>query len=147
MQIRYLTSADTSAAKLVADANRDTLGFLPRKKLEEAAEQKRCFVAVDDEAIVGFVIFRHRKIDDQTTLSDICVDVKCRRQRIGASLVERLIADCEERKRAFILLKCPEDLDANLFYERLGFKPQNVEPGKSRRLKVWLMPITEKVEN
>jgi ribosomal protein S18 acetylase RimI-like enzyme len=146
MQIRYLTTRDVAAAKLVADENRDALGFLPRKKLEEAAEQKRCFIATADEHLVGFVIFRHRKIDNQTTLSDICVDTSSRRCGVGSKLIRHLITDCEEKGRDFILLKCPENLEANHFYEHIGFELQNIEQGKSRKLKVWCMPIPKKVE-
>ena len=147
MKIRHLTTADIAAAKHLADANRDALGFLPKKKLEEVAQQKRCFVAIDNGTLVGFVIFRHRKIDNQTTLSDICVDTGGRRSGVGSKLIQHLITDCEKRERDFILLKCPEDLDANHFYQRVGFALRNTEKGKSRKLNIWGMPISEKVES
>lgn len=131
--------------KAIADANRDALGFLPKMKFQEAIEQERCFVAVEGADILGFVVFRHRKIDLQTTLSDICVDAEKRRQGVGRSLIEKLTYDCEDKDRAFIQLKCPQNLKANQFYQNMGFELATVEEGKSRKLNVWRMPISEKI--
>lgn len=144
VDIRYLLTRDIPAVKSIADANRETLGFLPKMKLKEAAEQERCLVAIDRDVVVGFVIYRHRKIDAQTTLSDICVDAASRRHGVGFRLIQHLVRDCETRGRDFIQLKCPEGLAANAFYEHLGFKYEVTEPGKSRRLVVWRMPIGER---
>ena len=128
--------------KLLADANRESLGFMPRKKLEEIADQQRAFVALYDGSVVGFVVFRHRKRDLQTTLSEICVQHEYRGQGIGADLIQSLIRDCDQRNRAYIQLKCPIDLAANQFYEHLGFDLHMTEDGKKRRLNVWRLSIS-----
>ena len=144
IKTRYLVRQDIQVAKTIADTNRDSIGFLPRMKLQEAADQNRCFVATSDEGnLAGFVVFRHRKIDNQTTLSDICVDETYRGKGIGRVLMNTLIENCHEKRREFIQLKCPESLTANQFYERIGFNLIATEEGKSRRLNVWRLPITQ----
>lgn len=129
--------------KLLADANRESLGFIPRKKLEEIADQQRAFVALYSDVVVGFVIFRHRKRDLQTTLSEICVQHGYMRQGIGTQLIQLLVQDCNQKSRAYIQLKCPVDLQANRFYEHIGFQLHIVEDGKKRQLNVWRLDISQ----
>lgn len=130
--------------KTLADAHRLELGFIPRQKFEEVALKQRGFVALDDEALLGFVIFRHRKVDLQTTLSEICVAKANRGQNIGKKLIDALIYECTQMSRDFIQLKCPVELPANQFYRRLGFKLHATEGGKKRSLNVWRFPILYK---
>ncbi|MBZ0098585.1 MAG: hypothetical protein K8F30_05850, partial [Taibaiella sp.] len=69
--LRHIQDIDIPAAKLLADASRDAVGFVTRQKFEEAAKQQRGFVALENTRVVGFVLYRHRKLDQQTTLSEI----------------------------------------------------------------------------
>lgn len=147
INIRGIQVDDVLAIKALADANRGELGFNPRKKFEEVASQQRSFVAISNGDVVGFVIFRHRKIDSQTTLSEICVRQDFRHQHIGEALVARLIKECTEMSRDFIQLKCPVDLPANRFYQRLGFALHMTELGKKRSLNVWRLAIPPKPAN
>lgn len=142
--IRRLQPEDTLSIKVLADANRNELGFNPRQKFEEAAAQRRGFVALADELIVGFVIFRHRRVDRQTTLSEICVAKTQKGQHIGKSLISELVKECTHMSRDYIQLKCPVDLPANQFYLRLGFVLHKTEAGKKRRLNVWRLSTSPK---
>jgi ribosomal protein S18 acetylase RimI-like enzyme len=127
--------------KLLADANRNSISFMTRKKFEEIVDQQRAFVSLFDDTVIGFVVFRHRKLDLQTTLSEICVQHKYRGQGIGTDLIQLLIRDCNQKKRDFIQLKCPIDLPANKFYEHLGFDLHMTEDGRKRKLNVWRLAI------
>lgn len=142
LEIKPMHVENIDDMKLIADANRTSLGFIPKKKFEEIVEQKRGFVALQDNIVIGFVVYRHRKIDSQTTLSEICVHTDYRNQHIGSELIFALIQDCKQRNREFIQLKCPVDLEANGFYERLGFRLHTIEEGKKRQLKVWQLAIS-----
>lgn len=142
--IRQLQPADALSIKVLADAHRIELGFNPRQKFEEAAAQRRGFVALVDELIVGFVIFRHRRVDRQTTLSEICVAKTHRVQHIGKSLISELVKECTYMSRDYIQLKCPVDLPANQFYPHLGFVLYETEMGKKRNLNVWRFSISPK---
>ncbi|GAB4514747.1 MAG: hypothetical protein OHK0046_17270 [Anaerolineae bacterium] len=147
LQIRRLYTEDTPKVKTLADKNRRELGFNPRQKFEEVASEQRGFVAVYNGDLVGFVIFRHRKIDLQTTLSEICVQADYRHHHIGEALVAQLIKECTEISREYIQLKCPVDLTANRFYARLGFVLYTTESGKRRSLNVWRLAIPPKSVN
>jgi ribosomal protein S18 acetylase RimI-like enzyme len=141
IEVKPLQNRHIGKVKALADANRDSLGYNPRKKFEEIVEQQRGLVATENDQVLGFVIYRHRKIDLQTTLSEICVQQDYRRQHIGTKLLNALLQDCQQRSRTFIQLKCPVDLPANGFYERLGFTLYTIEDGKKRQLKVWRLAV------
>jgi ribosomal protein S18 acetylase RimI-like enzyme len=147
INFRGIQVDDVPAIKALADANRRELGFTPCMKFEEAASQRRGFVAVCDGDVIGFVIFRHRKNDSQTTLSDICVRQDFRHQHIGEKLVAHVIKECTEIPREYIQLKCPVELPANRFYQRLGFTHYMTESGKKRSLNVWRLFVPPKPIN
>lgn len=143
-KIEFICETHLDSAKKVADANRDALSFVTRGKFQEAIEQNRGFVAIENNEVIGFVLFRHRKRDKQTTLSDICVDERYRGQNIGRHLIHVLVEDCENKSREFIQLKCPVDLPANKFYSHVGFNLHDIEDGKKRKLNVWRLAIESK---
>lgn len=129
--------------KQIADCNRHSLGFLPKPKVEEAVANNRVVVVkTSEEKVLGFVIFRHRKTDKQTTLSDICVDENWRNQGLGTLLLQFLYDECLNLQRDFVQLKCPVDLPANAFYDRLGFVKHSTEEGRSRKLNIWRLAIS-----
>jgi len=142
LEVKLIHAENIDAVKILADANRNSLGFIPKKKFEEIIEQHRGIVATQDDVAIGFVIYRHRKTDLKTTLSEICVHNDYRNQHIGSKLILALIQDCERQSREFIQLKCPIDLAANGFYEKLGFRLHTIEEGKKRQLNVWHLAIS-----
>jgi len=139
--VRPAASTDLTAIKAIADTNKAALGFLPRPKISEAIQQQRVLVLQTEHELAGFVIYRHRKTDNQTTLSDICVSEEWRGGKGGQALVQALVQDCIEHNRDFILLKCPTDLPANYFYEKSGFTRAGIDNGKHRPLNIWRMDI------
>lgn len=141
--VRLAEKQDIDQIKAIADANRDALGFLPRPKIEDAVKAERIKVVTDNGQILGFVIYRHRKTDQQTTLSDICIAESHRSRGAGKLLIETLYKECQSFSRDFILLKCPEDLSANHFYRKMGFHHERTENGRARRLNVWRMNIIQ----
>ena len=140
-EIRRIQIKDIDPVKALADANRPSLGFNTRKKFEEAVQQQRGFVAIEGEQVIGFVIYRHRKADLQTTLSEICVHNNYRSRSVGGRLFSALIQDCCSKSRSFIQLKCPVDLPANEFYKKVGFELYTTEMGKKRHFNVWRFNI------
>ena len=135
-EIRDIRAEDISSVKAIADANRVALGFNTRKRFEEIVQQERGFVAIADNRVIGFLIFRHRKADLQTTLSDICVHQEYRDRHIGKQLITTLLQECMKKSRSFIQLKCPANLAANEFYRKLGFELHAIEAGKKLNLNV-----------
>lgn len=135
------TSGHISAIKAIADANRDEVGFINRARIVQLVEENRIIVAVLKGKVVGFVAFRHRKTDTQTTLSEICLDQSVRGLGYGRGLINALYQDCISHCRTYIRLKCTVDSDANSFYDHLGFQKVATEAGKVRRLNVWELVV------
>jgi ribosomal protein S18 acetylase RimI-like enzyme len=136
---------DVDAMKKVADASRYELGFILRVQMQEAVEENRAFVTIINNKVVGFVIYRHRKKDLQTTLGEICISQEYRGQGLGKELIRALVQECSNQSRAYIQLKCPVGLHANKFYEHLGFRCISTQPGKSRSLNVWVLDIKKEM--
>ncbi len=130
------TPLDIDGIKQIADAHRNELGFVRRPSLLEAINRSEVLVAKKNGNVLGFVEYRHRK-DQQTTLYNIAVIPEYRGLGIGRKLVQPLVEEAKKRNKDYILLKCPEDLAANKFYEALDFKLHTIEPGKHRQLKIW----------
>lgn len=141
--VNYAQPDDIDSIKKLADTNKQALGFLPRIKVLEAIGSKRVMVLWTPEELGGFVIYRHRKTDRQTTLSDICVAAKWRGRKGGKLLIDALYTECVNFERDFILLKCPQELPANHFYESIGFRRIRTEAGRARQLNVWQLDITD----
>ena len=134
--IRKATLTDLDAIKNLADTHKHELGFVLRPALAKSIERDEVFVAQNSKDVIGFVEYHHRR-DDQTTLYHIAVQSGHRRQGIGRQLVDALVRDAGERNKQYIQLKCPLDLEANEFYEGLGFICVDIQPNKHRELAIW----------
>lgn len=138
--IRRALPEDIEAIKELADAHKHELGFLRRPSLREAIQRGELLVAQNGVGIVGFVEYRHRR-DDQTTLYNLVVHPDHRCLGIGYQLVLALEQEAHQKEKSLVLLKCPEDLSSNFFYERIGYEKAAVEQGKNRRLNIWQKPL------
>lgn len=138
--IRKAALADVDVIKGLADAHKHELGFVLRPALANSIDRGEVFIAENGIGIVGFVEYHHRR-DSQTTLYHIAVHSDHRRQGIGRQLVDALIRDAAQCNKRVIQLKCPVDLQANEFYERLGFSQIDVQPGRNRDLAVWRLVL------
>jgi N-acetylglutamate synthase-like GNAT family acetyltransferase len=138
--IRKATLHDLNAIKLLADRHKEELGFVLRPALEKAIADQEIFVAAVDAEVVGFVHYHHRR-DQQTTLYHIIVSEPNRLQGIGQALVNSLSQEASQFERKFVLLKCPQELPANHFYEDCGFVLVGTENGKRRSLNTWRLAL------
>lgn len=141
--VRLASPEDVPAIKRIADANRKELGFVISARIADDIRHAGVLVAVYREQVVGFVMYRHRKRDTQTTLSAICIDARFRCSGIGTLLINRLRRDCSIVCSDFIQLKCPADLSSNAFYARSGFRLVATEAGKARALNVWRLFLSD----
>jgi ribosomal protein S18 acetylase RimI-like enzyme len=139
--IRKAVRSDLDEIKTLADAHKRELGFTLRPTLAESIARGEVFVAADDADLIGFVDYRHRK-DEQTTLYHLVVSPEWRQRGVGRGLIEALQTEATERGKDYILLKCPEDLPANAFYQKLGFELTTSENGRSRKLNVWRLTLS-----
>lgn len=144
------------AAKTLADKHKRELGFINLAILRKAIESNSLLVvpllvdttklvhlAVETEAaLTGFVHFYVRR-DSVVTLYSIVVAEAYRHVGMGRQLFEELVGVAYARGKTEIRLKCPAELSANSFYERLGFRVACVETGKNSPLNVWTYTLGE----
>jgi len=140
--IRQATPEDLGVIKHLADQHKKELGFVLRPALEKAITDQELLVAQVEDQVVGFVHYHHRR-DGQTTLYHIVVDTNFRSQGIGKALVDALTLEAKRHGKRQILLKCPVDLAANSFYQRIGFSLLRDEEGNRRRLRVWGTQVSD----
>ncbi|HEX2913494.1 MAG TPA: GNAT family N-acetyltransferase [Chloroflexia bacterium] len=135
-----------AGTKRLSDRNKRELGFVNRAILEKAIVAGELLVAVDSRAteeepdVAGFVHFYVRR-DQVITLYSIVVSQAYQGTGLGRRLFEALVIEARQRGKQQILLKCPTELAANLFYERMGLEIIRVEEGKRRPLNVWAYTI------
>lgn len=134
--IRHADICDLDAIKRIADANRESIGFVMRPALVNGIQKRWLLVVEIDGQIVGFAHYRHR-LDDQTTLYELCVRQDKRGQGIGRALIGRLWQESQTHGKIRLRLKTPVDLSANGFYRHIGFRHVGQEAGKKRSLNVW----------
>lgn len=142
--IRLAVPADVPACKAIADDHKHELGFLTRAVFSEAIARHNLLVAqlTDSSKIVAFVRYNHRKRGSETAIYDICVDINHYRMGAGRALLDVLATDCRSRERTSIILKCPEDLSANQFYQSIGFQRIGLDAGRRRALVVWRLLLS-----
>jgi hypothetical protein len=123
---------DLDWIKAMADRHRAEVGFVQRAALAEGIARGEVFVVAGQ--YVGLVasgcafVHFHRRRDGWRTVYELCSEVPgCGRTLLAA--VPRPVR-----------LKCPVDLPANGFYERVGGTLARTEPGKRRALNVWEWP-------
>ena len=134
---------DLDAIKQLADKHRNELGFVMRPSLEKSIHEEEIIIAVNDNSIIGFVHYHHRR-DEQTTLYHIVVNPEYRLSGIGSELITRLKMEAGNIGKAFVLLKCPVPLASNIFYQAIGFKLTSTETGKERKLNIWQLDLETK---
>lgn len=138
--IRKARPSDLLILKEIADQHKHELGFVLRPALSRSIGREEVLVAEDDTDLLGFVEYHHRR-DEQTTLYHIVVTSDCRRQGVGKALINHLRDEARDLQKSVILLKCPDDLSAQEFYKRVGFRPIREETGKKRSLVVFVLDI------
>lgn len=88
-------------------------------------------IALMNDSIIGFLISSVKK--KNLHIHRIAVSKKYQRKKVGSALMEHLLADCYESGISGITLKVHEfNINAQLFYEKLGFKKKKSH--KSRYL-------------
>ncbi len=142
--IRKAVQEDIDDIKWLADRNRKELGFIIRSSLERSIERQEIIVATDITCneVVGFIDYHHRR-DQQSTIYHFLVAESYRHNGIGKQLLLQLVRGSIDSEKNFLLAKCPLDLDANGFYQQMGFSLITEEQGKRRPLNVWKLSIED----
>ncbi|MCS3921024.1 N-acetyltransferase [Fervidibacter sacchari] len=156
VEVRLAKRRDLKVVKKLADEHRRELGFVKLASLEKAIQERRLLVAVVSSSlvprpssrIIGFVHFRCCK-DGHATIYEIVVAPEWRGKGVGRKLVEAVCTHARSRSCTCLRLKCPIDLPANGFYQRLGFIRIGIEnpDGNRRPLAIWELDLQDFVHS
>lgn len=131
--LAQLRTASVDDADLIRQAvelgnpDRKTLGFLPPAAYEAAAGRDTLLVAVADETVVGYALYRlsHNRV----ALAHLCV----RRDLRGQGLAHHMVEHISDRHQDYlgILVKCRRSYGLDPMWIRLGFRQRTEMRGRS----------------
>ncbi len=112
------------------------LGYMPRAQLESKIAAGHVLIAEAGRPL-GYVIGtdRYFKRDDCGIIYQLCVEEGARRSLIGAILVKAMFDRAAYGCRLFCCW-CAQDIEANRFWESLGFVPLAFRAGSEKKGRV-----------
>jgi ribosomal protein S18 acetylase RimI-like enzyme/predicted nucleic acid-binding protein len=121
--------------QLHADGEKDALGFLPGAVYDEAAQHENLLVAVVSRSglnvYAGHLLFGGRF--PHARVYQLYVVPEFRTYGIGRALLDKLIGITENRSYLSISARVAADLEANSFWQAMGFEVAGVRPGGPTR--------------
>jgi hypothetical protein len=149
LSIRPATMDDIAALDALQKKFNKALGFFPRAQMEGYIKNGWVLVAQDatTNALLGYCASRDRylKRDELGVIYQLCVAPGVQRGLIGASLVREVFARSAYGCRLYCCW-CAKDLEANYFWEAMGFVPIAFRAGSSKKARVhifWEKRIVE----
>src|SRR5687768_10157567 len=145
--IRVATLADLPVLDALQKPHVKALGYFPTQQFEGYIKMGGVLVAEAGGAAVGYVISRDRylKRDELGVIYQLCVAPGAQRKLVGATLVKEVFARSAYGCRLYCCW-CAQDLEANHFWESLGFVPIAFRAGSSGKKRVhifWQKRIVE----
>jgi ribosomal protein S18 acetylase RimI-like enzyme len=140
--VRPARSHDIDPVKAIADLHRAELGFHTRQSYLDSLKRGELLVASAGRRVAGFVRF-HKRRDFGATIYEIATAPALRRRGIAKRLLGAVVEECRRLDARMLRLSCPAELQANAFYEAVGFERTSPRsrPGRLRPLIEWQMPI------
>lgn len=141
--ISRIESAQSPHLPLVidlGDANKKSLGFLPRAGFIVAANARHVVIATTPEGeLAGYCLYHPTQID--VRIVHVCVAATHYGHGLARRLVDRVRLEHPEARG--LRLKCRRDWDASKLWPKLGFQPITDVRGRSKAghlLTVWWSP-------
>lgn len=118
--------------------NAEALSFYPKQVFEREAEKGRVFLGLLNGEPCGYLYVG--AIGKDVKVHQVCIQYDARRRLYGAAIVSVMEHYAMEGKATSITLRCGFDLDANQFWESVGYKCIAHQQGGVRRMRtinVW----------
>ncbi|MEG4272740.1 MULTISPECIES: GNAT family N-acetyltransferase [unclassified Microcoleus] len=133
------TSPHLQTVIALGDANKKTLGLLPRDAFVEYAIKRMILVAIDAEQnCIGYLLYRKAIRKHAIVIVHLCIDPSWRGKDVAKKLVNYLSQKTQDFYR--LELKCRRDYGIDGMWYKLGFIPLNEKTGNSKDgklLTVW----------
>lgn len=131
-----------SDVKTLGKKNSSTLGFMPEGGFEDHAKKRCIIIAIDNEALCGYIMYREVPRYSRISIVHLCVDNKYRGKGLTKRLLDALRLKYENSYNYHgILLSCRDDYKAaSNMWKKYGFVPRDEVRSRSienHSLKKW----------
>jgi N-acetylglutamate synthase-like GNAT family acetyltransferase len=130
---RSATLADLTYIDHLQRKNAEELAFFPKQVFEREVENQRIILAELNSEPCGYVY--HGAFGVICRIHQACIQYDLRGQLYGAALVRDLTTRCQSFETATIKLRCGSDIEANKFWQAMGFVCEAVTQGGVRRMR------------
>jgi GNAT superfamily N-acetyltransferase len=123
--------------------NAEALSFYPKQVFEREAEKGRLFLGLLNGEPCGYLYVGAQGKD--VKCHQVCIQYDARRRLYGAALVAVMEQYAEEANAASLTLRCGFDLEANDFWQTMGYRVVAHVAGGIRRMRtinVWRKQLT-----
>jgi ribosomal protein S18 acetylase RimI-like enzyme/predicted nucleic acid-binding protein len=126
-----------------ADENKNALGFLPAQVYLDAAREGKLWVAVsgDKATYCGHILIGGRF--PHIRIYQVSVVARFRNRGIGRSLIDAVISMAENKGFRSVSAKVADDLEANSFWEKIGFSTVRRQRGGESKNRILHVRIRE----
>ena len=142
MRIRLAELKDLTYIDHLQRKNSDVLGFMRKATFEREIPRFRIMLAEIDKEPVGYLY--HGSEQTVCKIHQACIEYDLRGQTYGSALVNTLLGHLEAFGVYTVLLNCGSEIQANKFWQTMGFYCQIIAPGgykRSRDINVWRYDI------
>ncbi len=115
----------------LGDANKATLGLLPREAFKTHADRGNILVALTPQnQCAGYLLFRIAKTKQRVAITHLCVDENAR----GYGIAKKLVEELQELSKDWrgISLFSRRGYESNPFWEHMRFLPIGEKPGRGK---------------
>ena len=114
--------------------NAEALSFYPMQVFERENENGRILLGLLNGEPCGYLYFG--ALGGDVKCHQVCIDYSLRRKLYGAALVVAMEDEARERQSRSLTLRCGFDLDANSFWQELGYACVDHKQGGIRRMRM-----------
>lgn len=144
--VTIATAADTSFVLALQKQFANALGFLPRQAIEEYIARGRILITQDNDQHAGYVLSprRLRCSPHVTPIVQTAIHFDAQRRHLGRHLIEHVAHAAQADGQSMLQAWCRRGLDANAFWQSLGFTAVGVRRPKTSRgepLILWRLPL------
>src|SRR4051812_47481696 len=134
IDVRPATMEDLPFLDALQKQHSKALGFFPRAQMEGYISNGWVLVAEQDGVPIGYVASRDRylKRDELGVVYQLCVAAGVQRKLVGAALVREVFERSAYGCRLYCCW-CAQDLEANRFWESMGFVPVAFRAGGKQK--------------
>lgn len=110
-----------------------TLGLFPEGAFRDHARKKNIYAAVEDEIVLGYILFRITQSKQTLSIAHLCVGEEHRGKGLAKALLDKVKENYSTRVKG-ITLSCRKDyIDASRFWEKYGFKAMQTKRSRSKQ--------------